>query len=152
MKRLRIRFPESWDTFEVDYKVPFADVDAMKIVWHGHYVRYLERVRETWFRERGLSFKQMGDIGVAAPVVGVHIEYRQPAFLEDDLVLRIACRPPEAASIDQVYEIRRKADNSLLAVAETRQVFIDSAGELYRTVQPFMEPLFAAIRARSQCA
>ncbi|MEZ4452430.1 MAG: hypothetical protein R3B09_23395 [Nannocystaceae bacterium] len=26
----------------VDFEVPFHDVDALRIVWHGHYYKYME--------------------------------------------------------------------------------------------------------------
>jgi acyl-CoA thioester hydrolase len=30
---------------EVEVVVPFFDVDSMDVVWHGHYVKYLEIAR-----------------------------------------------------------------------------------------------------------
>ena len=30
---------------DTDVTVPFFDVDSMNVVWHGHYVKYLEIAR-----------------------------------------------------------------------------------------------------------
>ena len=30
---------------DVEMQVPFFDVDMLEIVWHGHYVKYLEVAR-----------------------------------------------------------------------------------------------------------
>jgi len=30
---------------EIRLEVPFHDVDALRIVWHGHYLKYLELAR-----------------------------------------------------------------------------------------------------------
>jgi len=39
----------------VELEVPFHDVDAMGLVWHGHYYKYLELARTALFRARGLD-------------------------------------------------------------------------------------------------
>jgi acyl-CoA thioester hydrolase len=43
----------------VELEVPFHDVDALRIVWHGHYYKYLELARTRLFRECGLD---IGDL------------------------------------------------------------------------------------------
>ena len=58
-------------TGEVLIEVPFHDVDAMGVAWHGHYVKYLEIARTAMMRRVGLDFKQMQDWGVIWPVVAV---------------------------------------------------------------------------------
>lgn len=39
----------------VELEVPFHDVDALRIVWHGHYYKYLELARTRLMRECGLE-------------------------------------------------------------------------------------------------
>jgi acyl-CoA thioester hydrolase len=43
----------------VELEVPFHDVDALRIVWHGHYYKYLELARTRLVRECGLD---IGDL------------------------------------------------------------------------------------------
>ena len=40
---------------EVFGEVPFHDVDALHIVWHGHYYAYMEEARTTLMRSCGLD-------------------------------------------------------------------------------------------------
>ena len=36
-------------------RVPLTDVDAVQVVWHGHYLRYFEVARTEMVRESGLT-------------------------------------------------------------------------------------------------
>ena len=38
----------------VEMEIPFHDIDALRIVWHGHYYKYFEIARTQLFRERGI--------------------------------------------------------------------------------------------------
>ena len=39
----------------IEIEIPFHDVDALGVVWHGHYYKYLELARTRLLRERGLD-------------------------------------------------------------------------------------------------
>jgi acyl-CoA thioester hydrolase len=39
----------------IEFEVPFHDVDALGVVWHGHYFKYLELARTRLLRSRGLD-------------------------------------------------------------------------------------------------
>ena len=41
----------------VEIEVPFHDVDALRIVWHGHYYKYLELARTQLLRSREQTFR-----------------------------------------------------------------------------------------------
>jgi acyl-CoA thioester hydrolase len=50
----------------------------MGIVWHGHYVKYLEIARTAMMREVNLDFQQMKDWGVMWPIVGCTMKFVRP--------------------------------------------------------------------------
>ena len=62
-----------------EIEVPFFDVDAMHIVWHGHYVKYLEVARCAFLAEIGYDYNEMGRQGFSWPVVQLNLKYVQPA-------------------------------------------------------------------------
>ena len=49
--------------------VPFFDVDSMHIVWHGHYVKYLELARCAFLDALGYNYTTMREHGHGWPVV-----------------------------------------------------------------------------------
>lgn len=50
----------------VDFEVPFHDVDALRIVWHGHYYKYMELGRTALLRACGLESLEGGAMELAA--------------------------------------------------------------------------------------
>jgi acyl-CoA thioester hydrolase len=63
----------------VDIEVPFFDVDSMDVVWHGHYVKYLEVARCALLDDIGHNYLQMKASGYAWPVIDLQLRYVQAA-------------------------------------------------------------------------
>jgi acyl-CoA thioester hydrolase len=64
---------------EVEIEIPFHDVDAMGIVWHGHYLKYFEIARCALLDSVDYNYRQMGESGYAWPIVGVRVRHPAPA-------------------------------------------------------------------------
>lgn len=62
-------------TAEVIIDVPFFDVDAMQVVWHGHYVKYLEVARCELLRSFNYDYTDMSESGYMWPIVDLQIKY-----------------------------------------------------------------------------
>ena len=60
---------------EVEILVPFFDVDMMEVVWHGHYVKYLEVARCALLDKLDHNYSQMRDAGYAWPVIDLQLRY-----------------------------------------------------------------------------
>jgi acyl-CoA thioester hydrolase len=65
---------------EVFLEIPFHDVDAMGVVWHGHYVKYLEIARTALLRKMDLDVPQLRDTGYGWFVAECHLKYIRPLF------------------------------------------------------------------------
>ncbi len=63
---------------EVLHEVPFHDVDSMGVVWHGHYLKYLEIARTALVRRMDLDVPQMEALGCLWPVVECRLKYVGP--------------------------------------------------------------------------
>jgi acyl-CoA thioester hydrolase len=53
----------------VELEVPFHDVDAMRVVWHGHYFKYFEIAPTALMRSRGLDAPQVITSGYSMLVI-----------------------------------------------------------------------------------
>ncbi|MFS2128008.1 acyl-CoA thioesterase [Pseudomonas sp. Pseusp97] len=60
---------------EVEILVPFFDVDMMEVVWHGHYVKYLEVARCALLDKLDHNYSQMREAGYAWPVIDLQLRY-----------------------------------------------------------------------------
>jgi acyl-CoA thioester hydrolase len=152
VKRMRQRIGRGWDTLELAVPVQFSDLDPMRRVWHGHYLRYCEAAREAYCASRGLSYQRMEELGCQAPIVRLQIEYLAPARLGEVLRVRIAHLPGSEPGLQLRYEIHGPAAGGgrLLLVAESMQVFIDAAGEAPLEPPPAAAAFLAAIAARER--
>ncbi|HHM05999.1 MAG TPA: acyl-CoA thioesterase [Gammaproteobacteria bacterium] len=63
---------------ETELTVPFHDVDALGVVWHGRYVKYLEIVRCQLLESFQYGYEDMLASGYAWPVVDLRIQYAKP--------------------------------------------------------------------------
>lgn len=67
--------------------VPFHDVDAMGVVWHGNYFRYFEVAREALLKQFDYGYRQMQDSGYAWPIVDTRVKYISPVSFEQQITV-----------------------------------------------------------------
>jgi acyl-CoA thioester hydrolase len=66
-------------------QIPFHDVDSMEVVWHGHYVRYLEIARCALLDKIDYNYLQMKASGYVWPVIDLHIRYAKPSIFNQNI-------------------------------------------------------------------
>ena len=69
----------------MEIRIYYEDTDAGGVVYHANYLRYFERARTEYLRERGLSVSDLAAQGHILPVIRVEMDCRAPA-LHDDLL------------------------------------------------------------------
>jgi acyl-CoA thioester hydrolase len=124
--------------------IRFHEVDSMTVVWHGHYVAYIEEARRALGRRYGVDYTTFFAHNTPAPVAQLHIDYLVPARLADTLTVTARLFKSEAAKLEFEYEIRRQSEGTLLAFGSSLQVFTNVQGELILTMPPFMVERYAA--------
>lgn len=72
----------------VELVVPFFDVDSLHVVWHGHYVKYLEVARCALLDRIDHNYTQMKDAGYAWPVIDLQLRYARPARFGQRITVR----------------------------------------------------------------
>lgn len=73
---------------DTEVLVPFFDVDSMHVVWHGHYVKYLEVARCALLDQLGHNYVQMQASGFAWPVIDLQLRYIRGATFGQRLTVR----------------------------------------------------------------
>ncbi|MDR2041989.1 MAG: acyl-CoA thioesterase [Tannerella sp.] len=109
-------------------RVRFSEVDALRMVWHGCYMQYLEDAREAFGRKYGLTYLHIYDSGYVAPIADLRVQYRQPATIDDVLLVEITCPPTPGAKLVFDYRITKEQDASLVLTATTIQLFMTREG------------------------
>jgi len=111
------------NTIEQDVK--FSEVDALGIVWHGHYVRYFEDGREAFGREFNLGYLDVFSHGYATPIVSIQCDYKKFLRYNDRVIIETTYVPCDPAKINFNYRLLNAATKELVVTGSTVQVFID---------------------------
>lgn len=122
---------------EAEIRVRFSEVDMLTIVWHGHYVQYLEEARQAFGNKYGLGYMEVYGHGFSIPIVKLNIDYRNSLKYEDEAVVEARFVPTDAAKLIFHYSITEKKTRKPIATAETIQVFVDKDGQLSLTNPDF---------------
>lgn len=122
-------------------RVRFSEVDAMRVVWHGHYVGYFEEARRAFGRRYGVDYTVMFEHNTPAPVIQLRVDYYAPARMADVLEVTARLFKSESAKLEFGYEIYRQGEATLLAAGSSVQVFTNVAGELLPVWPVYMTEL-----------
>lgn len=133
--------------FTHELEVRFPEVDSYGVVWHGHYVLYLETCRNALCAAAGLSPAASLAAGYKVPITRFELDLKRPARLEERLEVSTWLRAPETAKLAMDYEIRRLPGRELLATGRTEQVFLHPSGELMLALPTVVKELVERILA-----
>ncbi len=86
-RKQRLDLPERLP-FIAKVRILYADTDAMGVVYHGSYIRYLEHARIEYLRARDTIYAEVEAAGYAVPVTELNVRYTAPARFDDVLTLR----------------------------------------------------------------
>lgn len=119
--------------------IQFHEVDSLRIVWHGHYMKYFEIAREAFGKHFGLTYTQVYNQGFLMPIVKITCDYKKPLVYNDDVIVEAEYIDVQAAKVVFNYTIKGKNIGDIRATGYSEQVFLTKEGELYLTVPAFFE-------------
>ncbi|MBV7433621.1 acyl-CoA thioesterase [Cardiobacteriaceae bacterium TAE3-ERU3] len=115
----------------------------MQVVWHGHYVKYLEEARCAWLEDLGYTYLDMRDDGYVWPIVQLQVKYLSSARFGEQVLVRVYLREYES-SLKLDYEIINEA-GACLTRASTMQAAIRLADQetQFQTPKVWQEKIHA---------
>lgn len=123
-KQKRIVLSEPSLTHRIKIRVRFSEVDSMRVVWHGEYIRYFEDGREAFGMEYGgLNYLTITNEGYYIPIVKLELDYMMPLKCGDTAIVETRFINSRGAKINMEYVIYRESDMAVAAVGKSLQVF-----------------------------
>ena len=108
--------------FNYNFKIYYEDTDAGGVVYYANYLKFLERARTEALFDLGLSNSILKkDFGSLIIVKSCNIEYKKPAYLEDNLTISSYISSSSKTSIIMNQSIFRSDDK--IVVADVHLVF-----------------------------
>jgi acyl-CoA thioester hydrolase len=75
-------------SLDVDLDVPFHDVDALRVVWHGHYYKYAEIGSMALIRSCGFDLDELERLSHRTVVIETRCRHIYPLHYGDRLRVR----------------------------------------------------------------
>ena len=126
--------------FQIEETAYYADTDAYGVVWHGAYLRWLEKARSLYCRNRGVSLEELEKNNFIFPVIELNIKYKNPVKLHDKISI--------TTSFHQLSPLKFAFEQSILnskqqiCVKATVVVAVVShEGKIYRSTPEIIERL-----------
>ena len=112
-------------------KVYYEDTYSGGVVYYANYLRFLERARTEALTSLGFSNTKIKNIFKALIVVkSCNIEYKSPAYLEDELTVRSFIKSFTKTSFFMSQLITR--GENLIVEAKVHLVFVNTQGKPMR--------------------
>jgi len=117
--------------------VRFSEVDSLGIVWHGHYLLYLEEGRKIFGKKYNFDYLDIFNSGYLAPIVHVECNYKNPLSYGDEWSIETTYTDTPAAKLIFQYEITNPQTKKIVLTASTTQVFLRSDRQIELNIPGF---------------
>lgn len=105
-------------------EVEFYDLDPMNVVWHGNYVKYLEKARCDMLEKIGYTYDDMREDNVVYPVATVELKFIKSATFKQNILVKTTFETMEPALVLK-YKIIDEKTGEILCKAKTMQICVD---------------------------
>jgi acyl-CoA thioester hydrolase len=120
-----------------EIEVRFSEVDSLRMVWHGNYLRYFEDGREDLGKRYGLGYLEVYANGFVTPLVKSELDYKRPLRYGDTAIVETTFVNDPAAKLIFDYAIYNSKTGELVCTGRTVQVFLNTDGELQLNAPDF---------------
>ena len=131
------------ENFFHNLKVYYEDTDSGGVVYYANYLKFLERARTEALFSIGFSNKKVQENYNSLIIVkSCNIEYKKPAYLEDELKVRSFVKSITKTSFFMNQVITK--DEEIIVEAQVHLVFVNKEGkpvkipdEIYSKFKPY---------------
>lgn len=121
-------------------RVYHSDTDCYNVVWHGAYIKWLERARVDFIEALGLDLAGLEKDNILFPVIDLNVRYKYSAKLNDVLTVNTTLNNFSKIGIEFSHTILNQ-DGKVVLNAIT-QVVVIKDGRLLRTIPDNIKDAF----------
>lgn len=123
---------------EFSTKVYYADTDSYGVVWHGSYLRWLERGRVDFSNEVGICIDKLQKSGIVLPVIDLNIRYKLSAKINDEILVETSVAEVKSPFVKFFQVIKNKQSGKTNVIAQVSCVALDENGKMIRKLPDFL--------------
>ena len=123
-------------------KIPFNDLDPMKIVWHWNYVKYLEQARCDLFESIDYTYMNMYEDGYMYPIAKMDLKFIKPTTFNQTIEVECILEEVEPAIIIS-YTIKDIKTGEKIFKAKSTQIgiLVNSKETVYQAPKKLIDKI-----------
>ncbi len=121
------------------------EIDGLGHVNNLHYLKWMQTAAVAHSAAQGWPAERYREIGAAWVVRSHHIDYLQPAFVGDEIVIRTWVSDFRKVTSRRRYKVLRTGDAAVLATGETNWAFLGLAPYVPRRIPPELAEAFVIL-------
>lgn len=106
-------------------RINYYETDAMQIVHHSNYIRFMEEARTKILADVGLPYSKIEEEGILIPVLSVNCQYKHPSRYDDLIIIDVNVKEYTGVKLVMEYKITNKETEELILTGETKHCFTD---------------------------
>jgi acyl-CoA thioester hydrolase len=111
-------------TATVHFSVPFAHVDATRMVWHAYFLEYFDLARDRLYCDAGVDLYQIAlDRGFLFPIIRTETKHVRPLRFRDEALCTATLVESELRLVCE-FEIRLARDGQICAKGRSEQAAV----------------------------
>ncbi len=126
--------------FQIEEIAYYADTDAYGVVWHGTYLRWLEKARSLYCHNRGVLLEELEKNDFIFPVIELNLKYKNPVKLHDKVFI--------TTNLHRLSPLKLAFEQSILNAKQQVCVkatvivaVVSHEGKIYRSIPKIIEKL-----------
>ncbi len=135
--------------YEYKVKVTTNEIDFNNHLNNFYYVKWMQDSGMAHSSANGITLETYKKISATWFAKSHFIEYKAPAFLNDEIIVKTWISEIGKIKSKRKYEFYRIKDNKLLAVAETLWVFMDLKSQRPTLIKDAIKNSFIVIENKS---
>ena len=116
---------------QIKHRVYYNETDQMGRVYHANFQKKKKKARTEWLRVKGISYKELEEMGIMLPVVDLSIKYFNPVSYDDIVVIETEVEEFTKLKVKFIYNFYSE-DRIKFAESKSTNVFTDINGKLKR--------------------
>jgi acyl-CoA thioester hydrolase len=125
----------------VKIRIYYEDTDCGNVVYYANYLKYMERSRTEYLRERDVDLAGLHKQGILFVVINVNVTYRAPAVYDD--LIDVESEVIEMTSTTVTFTTTiTNAHGKLLVKGDVRLACTNSTGRASRIPEEVKEKIF----------
>ncbi len=113
------------EKFDYQFCVHAGDTDYSGVMYHANYIDFFERARVEWLNHLGINLAEWARQKFFFPVASLSIDYLQPVFFNDVLLIRSDIIKTGNVSI--VFEQSMFKDGKSIAKIQAKVACVDDS-------------------------